>query len=350
MRNECEHSNFLQLYSSAQGGEVQLLLDSDASGPKWQSTTNTSRPINVAIILGYFNGRAFIEEQLNSIFNQSLKDHHVFVCDDQSAQPFAIDELKLDDNKLSKLSVVTNPQNLGYVNNFLNTLKAVGDKFDYYAFSDQDDIWNEDKLRKSVEALKAAPVDTPALYCARTEIVDASANRSLGFSPVFGKPPSFANALIQNIGGGNTMVFNRSARDLIINVVHDTPVISHDWWSYQMVTGAGGYVIYDPEPCLKYRQHTHNLVGANTRWCSRLSRIRKLFRGGFRTWNDVNLRALADHAHLLTDENLRILNDVIAARQSSLIKRLFLFKRSGIHRQTFFSNLGLILGILWNKI
>ena len=126
MRNECEHSNFLQLYSSAQGGEVQLLLDSDASGPKWQSTTNTSRPINVAIILGYFNGRAFIEEQLNSIFNQSLKDHHVFVCDDQSAQPFAIDELKLDDNKLSKLSVVTNPQNLGYVNNFLNTSKSRG--------------------------------------------------------------------------------------------------------------------------------------------------------------------------------------------------------------------------------
>ena len=146
------------------------------------------------------------------------------------------------------------------------------------------------------------------------------------------------------------MVFNRATRDLIINAAVGANVVSHDWWCYQIVTGAGGYVVYDTEPCLKYRQHASNLVGANTSWRARFLRIRGLLQGRFRTWNDINLKALQEHAHLLTRDNRKILSDFIEARQSSLIKRLFLFKRSGIYRQTLLDNLGLVLGVFLNKV
>ena len=40
-------------------------------------------------------------------------------------------------------------------------------------------------------------------------------------------------------------------------------VVAHDWWAYQLVSGAGGTVIYDPEPLVAYRQHSGNLIGGN---------------------------------------------------------------------------------------
>ena len=146
------------------------------------------------------------------------------------------------------------------------------------------------------------------------------------------------------------MVFNKAARELILEATQDVTVISHDWWCYQVVTGAGGQVIYDPEPCLKYRQHDHNLIGANNSWRARLLRIRELLRGCFYEFNDINLTALSAHKHLLTNSNQQVLDDFIQARQSSLIKRLFLFKRSGIYRQTLFGTLGLFLGVFFNKV
>jgi len=304
----------------------------------------------IAIILGYYNGEAHVDEQLESIFSQSHSALHVFIGDDHSPSPFDADVLKIEFKKRLKLSVETRSENVGFAKNFLQSLACIDDSFEYFAFSDQDDIWYPNKLKKAIEELTKAPAHLPALYCARTEIADADCSQILGCSPIFNKPPSFANALVQNIGGGNTMVFNKAARDLIVAASRNTTVVSHDWWCYQIVTGAGGYVFYDSEPCLKYRQHSNNLVGANTSWSARLLRIRALMEGRFRAWNDVNLKALADHKHLLTDQNIRILNDFIGARQSSLFKRLKLVKHSGIYRQTLFGNLGLLFGLLLNRI
>jgi hypothetical protein len=52
-------------------------------------------------------------------------------------------------------------------------------------------------------------------------------------------PPSFRNALVQSIAGGNTMVFNVALKRLIENA-GPLDVPSHDWWVYILVTGSGG--------------------------------------------------------------------------------------------------------------
>ena len=155
---------------------------------------------------------------------------------------------------------------------------------------------------------------------------------------------------MQNIGGGNTMVFNKKAKDLIFEATENVTVVSHDWWCYQIVTGAGGHVIYDPEPCLKYRQHVGNLVGENKSWRARFQRVVELLRGHFRKRNDINIAALSLHKRLLTHTNQLVLDSFIEARQSSFPKRLLFFKLSGIYRQTLLGNLGLLLGIFLNKV
>ena len=304
----------------------------------------------VAVILAHWNSSDFLYDQLNSLLAQRRVEATVYIFDDHSkpSNLGILSSKELADHP--RVFTTLRARRVGFVKNFLLGLAQADGGSEYFAFSDQDDVWHEDKLERAIAALENTPSEQPALYCARTEIVDATCEHTLGYSPIFNKPPSFANAIVQNIAGGNTMVFNRAARDLITEARQDVTLVSHDWWCYQIVTGAGGHVIYDSEPCLKYRQHNHNLVGANTSWRARFLRICGLLQGRFRTWNDINLRVLSEHSHLLTADNHKILSNFIQARQSSLIKRLFLFKRSGIYRQTLFGNLGLLLGIILNKV
>jgi hypothetical protein len=102
----------------------------------------------------------------------------------------------------------------------------------------------------------------PAVYGSRTSLID-SEGQTIGVSPLFRKPPAFANALVQNIAGGNTMVFNEPARQLLIKAGGAVDVPSHDWWLYLLATAGGGTVHYDTWCSVRYRRHERNLVGLN---------------------------------------------------------------------------------------
>ena len=96
------------------------------------------------------------------------------------------------------------------------------------------------------------------VYCGRTSYVDAKLRKS-GISPLFLLPKTFRNALIQIVAGGNTMVFNQRAKEYLEKA---GPVnhLSHDWWVYQLITGVGGVIFYDPAPGVLYRQHKDGSV------------------------------------------------------------------------------------------
>jgi hypothetical protein len=179
--------------------------------------------------------------------------------------------------------------------------------------------------------------------------VDAQ-NNEIGLSPLFSKSPSFANALMQNIGGGNTMVFNNAARTLLCEVSHCAPAMTHDWRAYLVVTGCGGKVFYDSQPSLRYRQHDCNVVGMDAAWSAHLRRMRLLWKGRFKAWNDSNIAALRGVQHRLTPENRETLDRFAKARQMRLIPRLIHLKRSGVYRQTLVGNLGLIAAAVFGKI
>ena len=303
----------------------------------------------VCVFLSYYNGKKFIADQIESIRWQSYKNLEIIITDDRSDQH----QLEYLDTIIAEIDcpivVKLREKNVGYARNFLDAVSSVDNDCAYYAFSDQDDIWKPEKLQRAVSVLSKLPQCEPALYCSRTEIISEDGH-SMGTSPVFSKKPSFANALVQSIGGGNTMVFNKSAKQLIVQASLDVDVISHDWWVYQIVSGAGGHVYYDASAYLKYRQHQSNLMGANNSWTARFIRLKLLFEGRFRMWNDVQLKALSAKAHLLSEDNQKRLEFFKAAREQSVIYRILGCKRSGIHRQTMLDNIGLMVGVLLNKI
>ena len=294
-------------------------------------------------------GRNYLREQLDSILNQTHTSWTIWASDDGSndGTDTILEEYQARLGK-SRLTTLSGPA-AGFVANFLSLTCNANITADYYAYADQDDIWEADKLARALEWLQTIPVDVPALYCARTRHVDVN-NQDVGFSHRFAKAPSFANALVQSIGGGNTMVFNDATRRLLRMARADVKVVSHDWWTYLLVMGCGGKVFYDSLPTVRYRQHATNLVGRNNSWTAGLVRARMLLGGRFRNWIDINIAALEAMRVHLTAENQCRLNEFSKARNSGFFARLAGMKRSGIYRQTWLENLGLIAAIIFKKV
>jgi len=314
-----------------------------------ESMTTPNRSPKIAILMGTWNGGRFLPEQLASFALQTHANWQLHVSDDGSTD----DTLNILSNFQSqrpnnRVSICKGPGR-GFVQNFLSLTCKPDIDADYYAFSDQDDVWEADKLTRALQWLKAQPKDIPAMYCSRTRLINENGN-SIGFSPLCKRKPSFKNALVQCIAGANTMVFNQVARDLLMNAGYETPVVSQDWWLYMLVTGCGGEVFYDPVPTLGYRQHGENLVGSNVGWVAWQRRIVASFRGRFTIWNDVNLTALSRLERILSHENKETLANFVRLRKAPTAQRSLGVVRSGLYRQTLQGNISLFAAAIFGKI
>ena len=305
---------------------------------------------SVLIILAYKDGEQFIDEQLESIATQEHQNFVVKIFDDASDAPIILDDKKLKIFSDGQITVFRNKLNLGYSANFLKALEASENSFTYYSYCDQDDIWHPNKLSRAVGMLSKYDVNTPVLYCSRTEIYSSKMQKITGISKNFKKKPSFANAIVQNIAGGNTMIMNNAARDIVVEASRGVNVVSHDWWTYMLITGAGGKVIFDIQPSLKYRQHDKNEIGSNIGLKARFRRIRMLLNSQFKMWNDINTQALEKNKNLLLPENLEILEFFMNARKGNLFSRIYNLLKSGIHRQTTFGNVALWIAAVIKRL
>lgn len=302
----------------------------------------------VAILLSTYNGERFLTEQLDSFARQTHSGWKVWASDDGSRDGTRALLAEYQDKwPAGRLAVLDGPAR-GFVANFLTMTCHPDIQADYYAFSDQDDIWHADKLERALQWLGSVPNDSAALYCSRSVLVDAN-NHEIGVSPMCGKP-SFANALVQNIAGGNTMVFNRAARALLQQAGTELPLAYHDWWAYLAVSGCGGQVLFDPVPSLRYRQHGANLVGMQTGWAARLKYLRSLLSGHESEKHDGNISALRKLNERLTPENQKKLEYFAQARELDLVSRLINLGRSGVYRQTRLGNFRLIAEALFKQL
>ncbi len=310
--------------------------------------TKINKNPTVAILLCTYQGQKYIKDQLNSFISQTYKKWNLYVSDDNSFDKTLNITKKFKEKINDKRIVYTGPSS-GFAAHFFALTENEDIKADFYAWSDQDDIWRRHKLMRAVNWLRKQPKNHPAVFCSRTCLVDKN-NKIIGFSPLFEKPKTFKNALVQNVGGGNTMVFNQKARELFLKVEKEFEIISHDWLMYQIVSGCGGRVFYDYSPLVRYRQHDSNVVGQNNTWKARYKRFRMILNGRYRYWNHQNIEILKSLKSELTPSNYKTLKIWITLRQSSLIKRIYLLKKSGIYRQTFFENITLYIAAFLGKL
>lgn len=302
---------------------------------------------DATVLLATRNGARHLAAQLDSIAAQIQWGRIDLVASDDGSNDETLTLLAEAAAKWrgGRFEVVTGPGR-GFAENFRSLLQREVTT-PYVVFSDQDDIWLESKL--SVAAAALGPATSPALYCGRTLLVSAD-DHPIGLSPLFRREAGFANALVQSIAGANTMVLNRAGFALASQAAKRSGFVSHDWLCYQVISGAGGRVVYDPEPQVRYRQHGDNLVGANTGWRARLDRMRRAWGGRFVDWNDRNVATLREVEELLTPEARARLAAFDAARRGPLLDRLQKLRQSGVYRQTLGGQVSLWAAAVLGKL
>ena len=216
----------------------------------------------VCVLLASYNGDKYIEEQINSIVRQVDIDVTIYVSLDVSADNTLsiVKDLSRNDERVILLEYGDKFGSAG--SNFFHLIRSVNvDKYDYVAFSDQDDIWPERKLHEAVTQLKdydCYSANVTAFWdCGREELINkAQQQRKWDY-------------LFEAAGPGCTYVLRR---DVAINfkawfikrydkITHD--IALHDWLIYAFSRHFGYRWFIDPRPMMRYRQHANNLVGTN---------------------------------------------------------------------------------------
>lgn len=298
-------------------------------------------------MMGTYNGEDFIKQQLDSIKEQKFEDWFLWISDDGSSD-LTVDYINDFLNENEGTGQYLKGPGKGLNENFKTLVLNEKIISDYYAFSDQDDIWAQSKLERAVKWLDTVPYAVPAFFCSRTELIDQN-NNFIGYSPDYKKKPDFKNALIQNIASGNTMVFNHAARELL-KQSFTGPVVIHDWSLYLVVTACGGQVFYDSVPSVSYRQHTANLIGNSMGLKQRLKNYKLASQGRRQLWNDINISMLERIHPYLTVEAKKTLHLFRLIRQQSLFKRLLSLKESGVYHQQLIGTLTTFVHTLMNRM
>lgn len=301
--------------------------------------------------MGTFNGERYIKEQLESIRSQSYQNWVLYVSDDGSTDNTLDIVREFTDSLPSGKVILMNGPRLGFSANFLKLLRDSSINSPYYAFSDQDDIWLENKLEASLEKVVSLEKagNEQVLYGGRTTLINNDLSVT-GFSPLFKRKFLFNNALIQSFAGGNTMLFNHSLKALVEKLPSEIKIVSHDWFLYILCSGVGGKVYYDPVSLTHYRQHDANLVGSNNGFASKFFRLRRLYNGEFIQWTNLNDRFLAFYEHKLTLQNRSIWREFRKCNNNSAFVRLKSFLKARLYRQNFIETIVFLSMSLLNKL
>lgn len=205
------------------------------------------------------------------------------------------------------------------------------------------------KLSYTIKKISKLDPLKPNLYCARTTYVSSDAQKILGQSDLFSKPPSFKNAIVQSLAGGNTMAFNNRLK-IIVSQFKTDKIVSHDWWLYILNELFKGKTFYDSKSTIFYRQHSNSLIGANIGMIAKLKRLRMLLLGVYREYNSIHLNNLNKSNTPLSKVQAKIIKEFSIKRDKDISERFRMIADLGLYRQTWDGHLALYLGAILHKL
>ena len=295
----------------------------------------------VQVLLSAYNGEKYIKKQIESILNQKEVEVSLLIRDDGSSDKTIEIIGKLADEN-SNITFYKG-ENLGPARSFMDLLNK-SNEVSYYAFADQDDVWEPKKLISAINKLKEE--NKPELYMSALEIVDEELN-SIEIKQVDGNF-TFEGAMIKNFATGCTLVLNKKLRD-IIKSYNPTYLIMHDSWITRVCYAIGGNVIIDEDYYIKYRQHTGNVLGYKDEG---LQKLKRQFKIAFK--NNVSMRVniakelKQGYNEMLTEEAKEVIENLINYRQSKEAKK-WLLKNKNFRTTNSVINIKMKLAIMLNK-
>lgn len=225
-----------------------------------------------------FNGRRWIDEQIDSIMVQSGVDVRVRISDDGSDDG-TWKHLQRRAACDPRIEILPRREGApGVTANFLHLFRTWNPTEDVFvAFSDQDDVWHPDKLETQIAGLRSRGVDAVS---SNVTSFDSRGRRRL---IVKSQPQVRWDHLFEAAGPGSTYVFTPQLHRRLLRTLDDVdtgPIGVHDWLLYALTRAIGGRWHIDAAPTVDYRQHGANVQGENfgpRALCSRFRRLRSGF-------------------------------------------------------------------------
>ena len=303
---------------------------------------------SVLVLLSTYNGEKYLSEQLESLFRQQGVNLFILVRDDGSSDSTLkiLNEYSSDYPNITILS----EDNIGCALSF-NRLMSYADtvmaKFDYYAFCDQDDVWDEDKLSRAVFNLEKYKEKSLRLYTSAYRVVDENLN--FQYNQNFSYRHSLGEALMMINTMGCTQVFSKELLEQAIKISNieesnsiDMP--NHDGWMYLTAIALNSNIYHDSNPHINYRQHGNNVVGAfEASFKNRLKRILA----------NKNIKSRISNILLYTFDNLDDEREQLlalnATYQTSLQKKIKLIFSKEMLTNSFTVNIAYRILLILNK-
>ena len=218
--------------------------------------------MKINIVMSTYNGEQFLAEQIDSIQQQTFKDWQLLIRDDGSSDqtPEIIKSFVAQDPRIVFINE-HDRENFGVIKNFFTLIKH--DKADYYFFSDQDDVWLEDKLETMLAAARQYPDQLPLIVYTDLCVVDQNLqvmNQSMIRSQSHHANTELVQELTENTVTGGVAMINHALAERWRTLDN---IIMHDWYLAVLAT-AIGKLVYIDQPGELYRQHDNNVLGART--------------------------------------------------------------------------------------
>lgn len=231
--------------------------------------------MKLSVAICTYNGEKFIEQQLNSILNQSIKVDEIIVCDDQSSDN-TISILKKLQEEHNCIVIIENDTNLRSNKNFEKAIAlSTGD---YIFLADQDDLWKPEKVEKTISIFNENPsaegVFSNAALIDENNIVftDKTIWDSVFFyEKELNKPIDFFDIITKNgnVVTGATLCIKKEVKSLVLPISEEN---FHDEWIASLLA-LRKTLFYSTESLISYRIHSLQQVGMK-----RLNVIEKIAR------------------------------------------------------------------------
>lgn len=217
----------------------------------------------IDIALPAYNCSSWIDDLLESILGQDVKDWRIVTRDDASTDSTAMRLAAWKRRLGDRMQIIDGPrgQNLGFLGNYDTIVRATTSR--WVMLADSDDVWRPNKIAITLGAMKAAEAAhgsaMATVVFTDAEVVDEQlhpiAQSYFGWSRAnVATAQAFRRLLIDSPAISSTMMANRAVLDLALPL---SGAVCLDWW-LMMVAAAFGHIVRLDERTVLYRRHSAN--------------------------------------------------------------------------------------------